>query len=140
PAPASSRVSRSSRRTRSSRAGNSAGTGGGSSSLTRASSPSAAGGGGECLVEVGDDVIDVLDADAQAQGLRPNAREALLFRRHLPVRRRCGMTRQRLRIPQVHQTLEQAQGVVEAGTGIVAAANREGQQRARPPAEIFLHQ
>ena len=43
---------------------------------------------GERLVEVRKNVIDVLDADAEAQRLRTDAREPLLLRRHLPVRGR----------------------------------------------------
>ena len=49
-------------------------------------------GGGERLIEIGDDVIDVLDADAQPDGLRPDARLALLLGRHLPMGRRGGVT------------------------------------------------
>ena len=42
-------------------------------------------GGVERLLQICDDVVDVLDADAEANHFRHNAGVALLFRRHLPV-------------------------------------------------------
>jgi hypothetical protein len=44
-----------------------------------------AGGRIQCLVEVRDDVVDVLDADAQANHFRPHTRLGLLLGRHLTV-------------------------------------------------------
>src|SRR5262249_48451015 len=41
--------------------------------------------GVERLVEIGQDVVDVLDADAETDHLRPDARLALLLGRHLAV-------------------------------------------------------
>src|SRR5579871_1025763 len=50
---------------------------------------------GKRLVEVSDDVVDVLDADAEADRFGPDARLGLFFRRHLPVRGRSGMAGER---------------------------------------------
>src|SRR5438046_2460776 len=47
--------------------------------------------GMERLIEVGDDVVNVLDSDAQPDRLGPHAGLFLLFGRHLPVRGRCGV-------------------------------------------------
>ncbi len=59
---------------------------------------------------------------------------------HLPMRRRCRMAGQRFRIAQIHQALEQLERVVETHAGLQAAADFESHQRARPAAQIFLHQ
>ena len=47
------------------------------------------------------------------------------------------MTRQRFRIAQVDQPLDQLQRVVEFGRGLVSATNSEGHQRAGAAAKIF---
>jgi len=39
----------------------------------------------QCLVQIGEDVVDVLDADAQADAAGGDARGQLFRRRHLPV-------------------------------------------------------
>jgi len=59
-------------------------------------------GGGKRLVEIGEDVVDVLDANTEPDGFRSDARETLLRRGHLPVRGRGRVTGQRFRIAQVH--------------------------------------
>src|SRR5580704_11376606 len=96
---ASSRVIQSSSRSRISRLGNKAGTGAGTSSgkLMRVGA-SSADSSGERLIDVGDDVVDVFDADAQAYGLWSDAGQTLFLGRHLPVRRGCRMTGQGLRV------------------------------------------
>src|ERR1700744_5863157 len=97
-------------------------------------------GSGKGLVQVRHDVVDVLDADAQTDAAGSDAGRQLLFRRHLPVSGRGRMAGKRLRVAEIHQTLEQLQGVVEAHAGGQAAANFEGHERAGVAAEIFLHQ
>jgi hypothetical protein len=49
---------------------------------------------GERLVEIDEDVVDVFDADAQPDHLRPHAGLCELGRRHLPVRGRGRMAGQ----------------------------------------------
>jgi hypothetical protein len=44
-----------------------------------------AGGCIQCLVEIRDDVVDMLDADAQANHFRPHTRLGLLLARHLTM-------------------------------------------------------
>src|SRR5262249_37755277 len=78
---ASSRVNRSSMCSRVSQSGKSAGAGRGSGFLMDIGG--LAGCGGERLVEVGDDVVDVLDTDTQPYRLRADSSHPLLLGRHL---------------------------------------------------------
>src|SRR5258708_32153311 len=50
----------------------------------------------ERLIEAGDDVVDMLDADAKPDHIGPSARLALLLGRHLPIRRGGGLAGTRL--------------------------------------------
>ena len=60
------------------------------------------------LIEVGDDVVDVLDADAEPDHFRPHAGLALLLGRHLPMRGRGRVAGERLGVAHIDQPLEQA--------------------------------
>ena len=61
----------------------------------------------------------------------PGATPAALFlRRHLPMRGRRRMAGKRFRVAQIHQPLEQFEGVVETHAAGKAAADFESQQRA----------
>src|SRR5437660_3921788 len=74
--------------------------------------------GRERLVEVGDDVIRVFDADAEPDHLGAHTRLALLGRRHLPM---CGGGRvagQRFGVAQIHEALDEREGVVESLAGL----------------------
>ncbi len=92
----------------------------------------------ERLIEIRDDVVDVLDADAQPDRLRPHARHGLLLRRHLAMGGGGRMAGERLRVADVDEALDELERVVEPGSGLVAALDPEGQQRAGAAAEIFL--
>src|ERR1700733_2029612 len=59
------------------------------------------GGGVERLLQICNDVVAVLDPNAEANHLRQNTSVALLFERHLPVRGRGGMACQRLGIAEI---------------------------------------
>src|SRR2546428_13070788 len=61
----------------------------------------------ERLIEIADDVVDVLDADAEPDHLWRDACVALLIRRHLSVCGRRGMTRERFGVAQVDEPLDQ---------------------------------
>src|SRR6202162_1255625 len=74
-------------------------------------------GGAECLVQIDQDVIDVFDAHAQSNTAGTDAGGKLFLRRHLPVRRRRGVARQRFRVAQIDQSLEQLECIVEAHSG-----------------------
>ncbi len=99
-----------------------------------------AGGGSERLVEVGDDVVDVLDTDAQADHLRPHPGIALLLRRHLTMRGRGRVARQRLGVAHVHQALDQLERVVALLAAREPAMHPESHERAGAPVEVFLRE
>src|SRR6202046_4007055 len=107
----SSWVSHSSMRLRSGASGNKAADGSGKGREFNIASRRRLLGLADChserLVQIGDDVVDVLEAHAQATASRRPARGELLGRRHLPMGGRGGMAGERLRIAQIHQTLEQ---------------------------------
>ena len=97
-------------------------------------------GGGERLIEIFEDVVDMLEADADADRLRPHARLELLLGGHLPMGGRGGMAGERPRVADVDQPLDQPQRVVEALRRLEPALDAEGQQRGGASAEIFLRQ
>ena len=92
------------------------------------------------LIEIGDDVVDMLDADAEPDHFRPHAGLALLLGRHLPMRGRGRMAGERLGVAHIDQPLEQLERVVEALAGVKPAGDAEGQQRTGAAAEIFVRQ
>src|SRR5215469_4798790 len=63
------------------------------------------------LSQVVDDVVDVLDAHAEAKHLGSNTGFQLFVGRQLTVSRRCRMTCQRLRIAHIDHAFEQTQSV-----------------------------
>ena len=60
----------------------------------------------ECLIEIGDDVVDMLDSDTQTNRFRADASETLLLRRHLAVSGRGRVTSEGFCISEIHETLE----------------------------------
>ena len=96
--------------------------------------------GGECLVEVLDDVIDVLDADAQAHEVRADAGRGLLLSRHLAMRGRSRMGHQRAHVADVHETLEDLERVVELDAGLKASLGAEAEQARGLAASVLLCQ
>src|ERR1019366_6807515 len=92
----------------------------------------------KCLIEIGDDIIAVLNADAEPDHLWPHASLTLLFDGHLSMRRGRGMTCQRLGVADIDQPLEQFECVVELFTGLQAADDTEGQQRTGVAAKVLL--
>ena len=97
-------------------------------------------GGCQGLVQIREDIVDVLDADAEADAARADAGRQLLGGRHLPMRGRGRMAGQGFRIAQIDQPFEELQRVVEPQPAVQSAANIERQQRASAATEIFLHQ
>src|SRR5271165_7635423 len=97
-------------------------------------------GSAEGLIQIGENVIDVFNAHAQADASWSHAGRELLLRCHLPMRRRCRMAGQRFCIAQVHQALEQLERIVEAYARRQSAANLESHERTGAAAEIFAHQ
>src|SRR3984957_18974724 len=86
----------------------------------------------ERLVQIGDDVIDVFDAHAEADAAGGDTGRLLLRQCHLSMRRRCRMAGERFRIAEVHQTLEQLELIVEAHSRLGTAKDLECHQRASP--------
>src|SRR3984957_65091 len=97
-------------------------------------------GGAKRLIEVGDDVVDVLDADREADHLRPHASFLLLRRRHLPMRGRSRMAGERFGVAHIDQPLEQLERIVKRLAGIEAAGDAEREQRRGAPVQILLRQ
>src|SRR3954469_5089316 len=95
---------------------------------------------GERLIEIGDDVFPVLDADAQADQLRRYAGLALLRLRHLPVGRRGRMTGERLGVAKVNQAADELERIVEARARRVSAAHTKSDERASLAGEVLLRQ
>src|SRR5690242_5120487 len=90
------------------------------------------------LTEISQDVVDMFDADAEADHFRRHAGAALLLGRKLAMGGGGGVRGERLRIAEIDQALEQPQGIEKAPPRLEAAMNAEGQQRAVPPSEVFV--
>ncbi len=105
---------------------------------SKARNPSSGGRLVESLAEIGDDVIDMLDAHAQPNHFRSNTDLLLFFRRQLAVSGGGRMTSQRLGIAHVDHSFEEAQGIEAFPAGFEAAFDAKGQQRATARAHIFL--
>src|SRR5580693_4472670 len=92
----------------------------------------------ERLVEIGEDVVDVLDADAEANHFRRYAGFELLFRRQLAVRGGGRMAGQRFGVAHVDHALEKLHGVETFYTGFETAFDAEGKQGGASIAHVAL--
>ena len=119
---ASSAALRGGREQRADGAGRSLGQGGSPMPRNRTRRPR------ERLIQIGEDVVDVLDADAQADAARADAGRQLFGRRHLAMSGGGRMAGERFRIAQIDQALEELERVVEADARGQAAADVEGQE------------
>src|ERR1035437_3336212 len=90
------------------------------------------------LVEVGDDVVDVLDADRDANQLRSHAAGDLIGRRQLLVSGGCGVDDQTLRVADVGQQAEELDRVDELAAGVDATLEPEGHDATEATAEVLL--
>src|SRR5439155_2865110 len=90
----------------------------------------------ERLIEVGENVVDLLDPHAEPNRLRAHPGLLLLLHRHLPMRRRRRMARQRLGVPQIDQPHEQLERVVESLARLEPPLDPKRQQRTGPPPQI----
>src|SRR5262249_45944788 len=77
------------------------------------------------LREIGDDVVDVLDANAEPYHLRTYACLFLLLWRHLAMRGGRWMTGECLGVAEIDEALDQFQRVVELLARLEAAADAE---------------
>uniref|UniRef100_A0A0N4ZJU5 NAD-specific glutamate dehydrogenase n=1 Tax=Parastrongyloides trichosuri TaxID=131310 RepID=A0A0N4ZJU5_PARTI len=101
--------------------------------------------GGQRLLQIGDQVVDVLDADGQAHRVLGHARLLQFVRRQLAVGGRGRVADQRLGVADVDQTGEDLHRVLEAGARLAAAplfngSDAKGQQTGRLAAEVLLNQ
>ncbi len=85
-------------------------------------------------VEIGQDVVDVLDADRQPDVTLGDAGRQPVFERKLRVRRRRRMDRQRPRVADVGDVIDQLQRIDEPPPGLAAALQLEARpaRRGRP--------
>ena len=91
-------------------------------------------GGGQGLVEIGDDVVDVLDADREAHVAGRHAAGQLIGRAQLRVRRAGRMDGQRAGIADVGHVIEELERIDEARARLAALPELEADEclRARP--------
>src|SRR5690606_16247338 len=94
--------------------------------------------GPERLVEVPEDVVDVLDADAQPHEVGAHAGRGLLVGRELAVRGRRGMDREALRVADVGEVAEQLQALDELLAGLDAALDAEAHDRPAALRQVLL--
>src|SRR5438105_2939320 len=92
----------------------------------------------ERLIEVGDDVIDVFDPDAEPNHLRFHPGLALLFGRHLAMCSRGRVTCQRLYVTQIDEPLDELERVVEVLGGLKPSLDPKGNQSAGLAGKVFL--
>src|SRR5665648_62145 len=92
----------------------------------------------EAGVEVGQDVLDVLDPDREADQTGGHPGERLLLRRELAVRCRGGVDDQRAHVPDVRNVRVQLEGVDERLAGLCATLDLEGEHRTGPLRCVLL--
>ena len=93
--------------------------------------PSLGGRGRQGLIEVGDQVIYVLNPNRQAHNIWPGTRRNLLFLGQLTMGCRGRVNDQAARITKVGNMAEDLDGIHQFGAGRIAALNCKGEQCAR---------
>src|SRR5215472_8318072 len=93
---------------------------------------------GQCLLEVGDDIVDVLDPYADANHSWLHSGGTLLLGGHLSMSGRGRVAGQRLGIAQVDEPLDEFERIVEFLGGYEASLDPESHQRTGAAAQIFL--
>src|SRR5690349_11767363 len=99
---------------------------------------SGAGSLGQRLIEIGDDIVDRLDADAQPDHVRARAGGHELFRRQLPMGRRRRVDDQRARVADIGEVAEELDTFHNLYTGFVAPFDAEREYRAGAARHVFL--
>ena len=90
------------------------------------------------LFQIGDDVLDILDADRQADHVRPGAGALQLIGRKLAMRRRGRMDDQRARIAEIGEMRKQLHARNDLHAFIVAALETEGEDGACAARGVLL--
>src|SRR5690606_28023186 len=99
---------------------------------SRTAAPAVSGGClGESLVEVADEVVRILDADREAHRVGTRPRRFLLLGGELAVGGRGRVVDDRPGVAEIDDVAEDLDRVDEAGAGLVAAPDPEGEERAR---------
>lgn len=93
--------------------------------------------GCESLVEIGEDVVDVFDADGESNQLGRDACRALLVLGELGMSSRGRLDRKGFRVADVGEVFEKLEGIDEFRAGRSTALDAEDDHRATFPAEIF---
>ena len=81
----------------------------------------------ECLLQVGQQVVDVLGADAESHGTRRDVLGGEFVGRHLRMRGGVGMDDETLDVGHVGEEGENVKVVDEAPCGLLSAVNLEGE-------------
>ena len=92
------------------------------------------------LVQIGQQIVDVLDTDRQAHGFLAHAGLLQLFGIELAVGGGRRVRGQRLGVADVDQAREQLQRVLEARAGLAAALHAKREQAGRLAAQVLAHQ
>ena len=92
----------------------------------------------ESLVEVVNDVLDVLDADGDANHVRRDAGRDLLLLSQLLVRGRGWVDDQRLRVAHIGQVAGELDALDELLAAVTSALDAEGEDRAEQPFAVVL--
>ena len=90
------------------------------------------------LVEIGDDVVDMLDADRQPDIVVGHAGRLLLLGRELRVGGGRRMDGERARVADIGDVIEELERVDELAPRLLAALDLEPDQAAQPALEIFF--
>src|SRR5581483_2359519 len=90
------------------------------------------------LLEIGDDVVGLLEPDREPHHVRPGAGLHLLRIRQLPVRGRRRMDDQRARVADIGEMREQLHVRHELDTGVVSTFEAEREYRTGALRTIFL--
>src|SRR4051794_7202949 len=79
----------------------------------------------ECLVEIPEDVVERFESDGEADHFGEHTCGALLVLVQLPMRRRCGVDNERLRVTDVGQVREELDGFDAPFAGLRTAFDAE---------------
>src|SRR5262249_45028637 len=94
----------------------------------------------ECLLQVPEDVVDVLDTDGQSDHVGSNAAGGEFLVGQLLVRGCSRMNDQTLAVAHVSQMREQLHVFYELLTGLATSLDAESEDRSRPLGQILLRE
>src|SRR5208283_2156164 len=94
-------------------------------------------GGAEPRVQIGQDVVESLDSDAETNQVRRHARRQLFSLGQLRVRRRCRVDRQAPDVADIREMAEQLEALDETTPGLGAALDAEGEDGSATVREVF---